>query len=195
MYCGCACALPSLCGTGLSIFISSEPFFQISPTMTTSSNGHLTVNIAAGHHDNDDDNNAPPPSDNNNHNNSQHDNDDDDNDELIDPDDPFDITQTKNASHETLRRWRVIITFPFLSYFVNLWIIIVINFDALLNLHCINRFCLCFFVNCTFYLLRINQSMCIASYLQFLYWDASVNVRGNWIHMTVWWINDLFCSL
>lgn len=80
--------------------------------MTTSSNGHLTVNIAAGHHDNDDNNNAPPPPDNNN--NDQHVNDDDD-EELIDPDDPFDITQTKNASHESLRRWRVI-TFLFLSY-------------------------------------------------------------------------------
>ncbi|CAL5210477.1 unnamed protein product [Lathyrus oleraceus] len=72
--------------------------------MTTSSNGHLTVNIAAGHHDNDDNNNAPPPPDNNN--NNQHVNDDDDDEELIDPDDPFDITQTKNASHESLRRWR-----------------------------------------------------------------------------------------
>lgn len=62
-------------------------------------NGHFSVTIGTGH--NDDDNN---PSDNNNNNNNDHNNDEDD--EQIDPDDPFDIAQTKNASHETLRRWR-----------------------------------------------------------------------------------------
>lgn len=63
-------------------------------------NGHHTVNIAnSNRHPNDDDHHALPPS-------SDH---DDDEQELVDPDDPFDITQTKNASHDTLRRWRVII--------------------------------------------------------------------------------------
>lgn len=67
-------------------------------------NGHFAVTIGTGHNDDDDDNNNNnlPPSGNN----RRDDNDDDD--ELIDPDDPFDIAQTKNASHESLRRWRVI---------------------------------------------------------------------------------------
>ncbi|KHN39354.1 Calcium-transporting ATPase 9, plasma membrane-type [Glycine soja] len=60
-------------------------------------NGHHTVNIAnSNRHPNDDDHHALPPS-------SDH---DDDEQELVDPDDPFDITQTKNVSHDTLRRWR-----------------------------------------------------------------------------------------
>jgi Ca2+-transporting ATPase len=71
----------------------------------TTSNGHHTVTIAAGQNDNnnnnnEDDDNLPPS------NNNRRDDDDKDNDQQIDPDDPFDITQTKNASHETLRRWR-----------------------------------------------------------------------------------------
>ncbi|XP_027187299.1 calcium-transporting ATPase 9, plasma membrane-type-like isoform X2 [Cicer arietinum] len=54
---------------------------------TSSSNGLLTVTIASTHpHD---------PAAN-----------DDDDDLLLDPDDPFDITQTKNAPPETLKRWR-----------------------------------------------------------------------------------------
>lgn len=66
-------------------------------------NGHHTVNIAnINRHPNEDDDNAHPPSSDNNHH-------DDDEEELVDPDDPFDITQTKNVSHDTLRRWRVII--------------------------------------------------------------------------------------
>jgi Ca2+-transporting ATPase len=77
----------------------------------TTSNGHHTVTIAAGqndnnnHNNNEDDDNLPPS------NNNRRDDDDKDNDQQIDPDDPFDITQTKNASHETLRRWRVIFYF------------------------------------------------------------------------------------
>lgn len=63
-------------------------------------NGHLTVNIADRNPDEDD--NLSPSDDNNHH---------DDQDEFVDPDDPFDITHTKNASHDTLRRWRVIILF------------------------------------------------------------------------------------
>ncbi|KAJ1429225.1 P-type ATPase [Sesbania bispinosa] len=62
-------------------------------TLSPASNGHLTVSISTGHPDTDD----LPPSGNNPQ---------DDDEELADPDDPFDITQTKNASHETLRRWR-----------------------------------------------------------------------------------------
>ncbi|PNY05304.1 calcium-transporting ATPase plasma membrane-type-like protein [Trifolium pratense] len=69
----------------------------------TTSNGHHTVTISAAHDNNDDDENLPPS----NNNRRDDDNGDGDNgDEQIDPDDPFDITQTKNASHETLRRWR-----------------------------------------------------------------------------------------
>lgn len=58
---------------------------------TSSSNGLLTVTIASNstaHH--------PDAAI-----------DDDDDDLLVDPDDPFDITQTKNAPPESLRRWRV----------------------------------------------------------------------------------------
>ncbi|GAU35731.1 hypothetical protein TSUD_259060 [Trifolium subterraneum] len=61
----------------------------------TTSNGHHTVTIAADQNDNNDN---LPPSNNNRR--------DDDDAEQIDTDDPFDIAQTKNASHETLRRWR-----------------------------------------------------------------------------------------
>lgn len=71
-------------------------------------NGHFAVNIGTGHND-DDNNNHQHPSDNNNRrddNNNNNDDNNDEDDEQIDPDDPFDIAQTKNASHETLRRWR-----------------------------------------------------------------------------------------
>ncbi|KEH22155.1 Ca2+-ATPase amino-terminal autoinhibitory domain protein, putative [Medicago truncatula] len=54
-------------------------------------------------------NNNHHPSDNNNRRDDNDNNgDNDEDDEQIDPDDPFHIAQTKNASHETLRRWRVI---------------------------------------------------------------------------------------
>ncbi|TKY47978.1 Calcium-transporting ATPase 9 [Spatholobus suberectus] len=56
---------------------------------TSSSNGLLTVTIANSHPDD-------PATDDN----------DDDDDLLVDPDDPFDITHTKNAPPETLKRWR-----------------------------------------------------------------------------------------
>lgn len=81
--------------------------------MTTAPNGHhFTVTIPTA---NADDNDAlPPPEDNNNNNNNR-----DDEDDELNPDDPFDIAQTKNASHETLRRWRVIISlFLFLFLFI-----------------------------------------------------------------------------
>ncbi|KAK7262036.1 hypothetical protein RIF29_28364 [Crotalaria pallida] len=61
---------------------------------TSSSNGLLTVTIAdssSKSHDHDHDNAVNP---------------DDDDDLLVDPDDPFDVTHTKNAPHETLKRWR-----------------------------------------------------------------------------------------
>lgn len=61
------------------------------PPSASDSNGHFAVNIPRHHPDHTDDD-APHRQD--------------DDDELIDPDDPFDITQTKNASHDTLRRWR-----------------------------------------------------------------------------------------
>ncbi|KAJ1405873.1 P-type ATPase [Sesbania bispinosa] len=54
---------------------------------TSSSNGLLTVTIASTHPD--------EPTTNQ-----------DDDDLLVDPDDPFDITHTKNAPPETLKRWR-----------------------------------------------------------------------------------------
>ncbi|KAJ1428434.1 Calcium-transporting P-type ATPase, N-terminal autoinhibitory domain, partial [Sesbania bispinosa] len=54
---------------------------------TSSSNGLLTVTIASTHPDETTTNQ-------------------DDDDLLVDPDDPFDITQTKNAPPETLKRWR-----------------------------------------------------------------------------------------
>ncbi|RDX60431.1 Calcium-transporting ATPase 9, plasma membrane-type, partial [Mucuna pruriens] len=54
---------------------------------SSSSNGLLTVTIASS---------KPEGTATN----------DDDDDLLVDPDDPFDITQTKNAPHEALRRWR-----------------------------------------------------------------------------------------
>ncbi|MED6176824.1 hypothetical protein PIB30_091954 [Stylosanthes scabra] len=56
----------------------------------SSSNGLLTVTIAGGRHDHKD-----PAS-----------NKDDEDDELADPDDPFDVTHTKNAPLQTLKRWR-----------------------------------------------------------------------------------------
>ena len=59
---------------------------------TSSSNGLLTVTITSTSHPDD------PPTDDN-----------DDDDLLADPDDPFDITHTKNAPPESLKRWRVII--------------------------------------------------------------------------------------
>ncbi|KAG4955274.1 hypothetical protein JHK82_040974 [Glycine max] len=56
---------------------------------TSSSNGLLTVTITSTSHPDD------PPTDDN-----------DDDDLLADPDDPFDITHTKNAPPEALKRWR-----------------------------------------------------------------------------------------
>ncbi|KAK7325335.1 hypothetical protein VNO77_29497 [Canavalia gladiata] len=58
-------------------------------TTSSSSYGLLTVTIARRHPDD-------PSSIN----------DDDDDDSIVDPDDPFDITHTKNAPPETLKRWR-----------------------------------------------------------------------------------------
>ncbi|MCH84581.1 calcium-transporting ATPase plasma membrane-type-like, partial [Trifolium medium] len=55
---------------------------------TSSSNGLLTVTIASSTHP---------------HGLSAN---EDDDDLLVDPDDPFNITQTKNAPHQTLKRWR-----------------------------------------------------------------------------------------
>ncbi|RHN76633.1 putative calcium-transporting ATPase [Medicago truncatula] len=55
---------------------------------SSSSNGLLTVTIASSTHPH-----GPAAND-------------DDDDLLVDPDDPFDITQTKNAPPETLKRWR-----------------------------------------------------------------------------------------
>lgn len=81
-----------------AVSIRNRCCWEAKATMTM--NGHHTVNIAnSNRHPNDDDHHALPPS-------SDH---DDDEQELVDPDDPFDITQTKNVSHDTLRRWRVII--------------------------------------------------------------------------------------
>ncbi|KAF1859217.1 hypothetical protein Lal_00009801 [Lupinus albus] len=66
----------------------SEMMTSTSRVSTSSSNGLLTVTIAdSTTKDND---NAI----------------DDDDDLLVDPDDPFDITQTKNAPPESLKRWR-----------------------------------------------------------------------------------------
>ncbi|KAL2967897.1 hypothetical protein AAZX31_15G001100 [Glycine max] len=56
---------------------------------TSSSNGLLTVTITSTSHPDD------PPTDDN-----------DDDDLLADPDDPFDITHTKNAPPEAIKRWR-----------------------------------------------------------------------------------------
>jgi len=50
---------------------------------TSSSNGHHAVTVAVAV------------------------NNDDDDDLVADPDDPFDITSTKNAPTESLKRWRV----------------------------------------------------------------------------------------
>lgn len=72
------------------------------PPSASDSNGHFAVNIPRHHPDHTDDDDAPHRQD--------------DDDELIDPDDPFDITQTKNASHDTLKRWRVIILFSSLLF-------------------------------------------------------------------------------
>jgi hypothetical protein len=70
---------------------------------TSSSNGLLTVTIASSTH-------PHGPSAN-----------DDDDDLLVDPDDPFNITQTKNAPPETLKRWRVSIhSFILFSSFLNI---------------------------------------------------------------------------
>src|SRR4051812_47261508 len=44
--------------------------------------------------------------------------DDDEDDLLVDPDDPFDITQTKNAPPETLKRWRVCMQCNLLYFFL-----------------------------------------------------------------------------
>jgi hypothetical protein len=74
-------------------------------TPPASSNGHFAVTIAGSTNHPDSLDDALPPSSGNNSNRL------DDDDELVDPDDPFDITQTKNASHDTLRRWRVITAF------------------------------------------------------------------------------------
>ncbi|CAJ1954926.1 unnamed protein product [Sphenostylis stenocarpa] len=57
---------------------------------TSSSNGLLTVTITGSHTESGD-----PVAINN-----------DDDDLVVDPDDPFDITHTKNAQPETLKRWR-----------------------------------------------------------------------------------------
>ncbi|KAL5056737.1 hypothetical protein RYX36_028341 [Vicia faba] len=71
----------------------SDSMKNMAATGSTSSNGLLTVTIT---------NTSPRRRvlDSNDNN------DDDEDDLLIDPDDPFDITQTKNAPPETLKRWR-----------------------------------------------------------------------------------------
>ncbi|KAF7814672.1 calcium-transporting ATPase 9, plasma membrane-type-like [Senna tora] len=66
---------------------------SVSRGSNSSSNGLLTVTIASH---NDDPAVVPPGAVN----------DDDDDDSVVDPDDPFDVAQTKNAPPETLQRWR-----------------------------------------------------------------------------------------
>lgn len=74
---------------------SSSNMTSTSRGSSSSSNGLLPVTIASNHPDVDVSTNG------------DHYDDDDDDDLLVDPNDPFDITQTKNAPPETLKRWRV----------------------------------------------------------------------------------------
>lgn len=60
---------------------------SVSRGSNSSANGLLTVTVASPHDDH-----LPPAV-----------NDDD----VVDPDDPFDVSHTKNAPPETLKRWRV----------------------------------------------------------------------------------------
>ncbi|XP_057453394.1 calcium-transporting ATPase 9, plasma membrane-type-like isoform X2 [Lotus japonicus] len=73
---------------------SSSNMTSTSRGSSSSSNGLLPVTITSNHPDVDVSTNG------------DHYDDDDDDDLLVDPNDPFDITQTKNAPPETLKRWR-----------------------------------------------------------------------------------------